>query len=150
MARGPAQPRERNPVMQAPSMAALAGGIVVVVENDGEARQALCRLLSSWEAIPVGARNRGELRRVLRSTAVAPTIAILDYHLDHGECGLDSLDWLRARYGQDLPAIVATADHGEGVASRIRAAGAELIHKPIKPAHLRALISHLASTAHMV
>jgi DNA-binding response OmpR family regulator len=38
---------------------------------------------------------------------------------------------------------VLTADHSTAVAADVLAAGCELMHKPIKPAELRALMTHL-------
>ncbi|PZQ12918.1 MAG: hybrid sensor histidine kinase/response regulator [Ancylobacter novellus] len=146
MAQGAARPRGAQPTPFLGAPTAVAGGLVVVVENDTAAREALCRLLASWEADVVGARDLAELRKALVS-ADAPRVAVLDYHLDNGECGLDAADWLRARYGTALPVIVSTADHTAEVAARIQQAGAELIHKPMKPAQLRALISHLVGPA---
>jgi CheY-like chemotaxis protein len=47
---------------------------------------------------------------------------------------------LRARYG-DLPAILITADRSPEVRDQARTAGIHLLHKPVKPASLRALMS---------
>lgn len=129
------------------SWASIAGSLIVVVENDAAARDALCRLLTSWDAEVISARKLTDLKRALRPASKPPQVAVLDYHLDNGECGLDSLAWLRARYGRELPAIVSTADHTAEVAGRTHEAGAELVHKPMKPAQLRALLSHLIASA---
>ncbi len=146
MAQGAIRPRDA-PSSFPTTSGTLAGSLIVVVENDAAAREALCRLLISWEAEVVGARGVADLKHALETDAGSPQIALLDYHLDNGECGLDALDWLRARYGGGLPAIVSTADHTAEVAERVQASGSELIHKPMKPAQLRALISHLVGAA---
>jgi hypothetical protein len=46
---------------------------------------------------------------------------------------------LRGRYG-DLPAILITADRSPEVRDEARNAGIHLLHKPVKPASLRALM----------
>lgn len=142
MAQGAVRPRAQDSVPAPSSRTTLEGALVVVVENDAAALEALCRLLSSWEAEVVGARSVEELDRALDGRA-APQVALLDYHLDNGRTGLDAFEWLRGRYGSALPAIFTTADHGAEVARRVQSTGGELLHKPVKPAQIRALISHL-------
>ncbi|WP_020180206.1 hybrid sensor histidine kinase/response regulator [Methylopila sp. M107] len=147
IAHGPARPRDSRAQPDHASRTTLAGAQVLVVENDAAAREALCRLLASWEADVSGVRSLGELAEAFSAGAARPHVAILDYHLDGGETGLDALGQLRARFDPATPAIVTTADHSAEVADRVRAAGVELIHKPIKPAQLRALINHLIGGA---
>lgn len=142
MAQGAARPRDVGAPFEGAPRTTLAGALIVVVENDVAAREALCRLLASWEADVIGVRSIRELERAVLAVE-PPDIAILDYHLDNGECGLDALDWLQARFGRRMPAIVTTADHSAEVARRVQSTGCELIYKPMKPAQVRALISHL-------
>jgi CheY-like chemotaxis protein len=68
---------------------------------------------------------------------------VLDYHLDDGACGLDVANYLRAAHADPVPVIVTTADHSDAVEDRVTAAGAELVHKPIKPAQLRSLLTYM-------
>ena len=44
-----------------------------------------------------------------------------------------------------IPAIIVTADHTQDVREEIRNSGHALLHKPIKPAALRALMSRILS-----
>ena len=119
----------------------LAGVRIVVIENDAAAAEALGRLLTLWKAVVICGASFGDVAPLLADGA-RPDIALVDYHLDNDVCGLDALRQLRAAYGM-LPAIVTTADHSAEVAEQAAAADCELIHKPIKPALARALISHL-------
>jgi CheY-like chemotaxis protein len=64
---------------------------------------------------------------------------LVDYHLDRGT-GLDAIAALRECYG-DLPAILITADRSVAVRDRARALGIQVLHKPLKPAALRALLA---------
>ncbi|GLK76744.1 hybrid sensor histidine kinase/response regulator [Methylopila jiangsuensis] len=122
----------------------LAGLKVALVENDDDAAAALARLLGGWGVETAAARALAELEARL-DDAAPPEIALVDFHLDDGECGLDAVAALRRRFSPDLPAIVTTADHTAEVAERVRAAGCALIHKPIKPGQIRAMLSHLRS-----
>jgi CheY-like chemotaxis protein len=62
-----------------------------------------------------------------------------DYHLDEGN-GIDVIVALRRHCGL-LPAILVTADRSPAVRERARAQDIQLLHKPLKPAALRALLA---------
>ena len=72
-----------------------------------------------------------------------PSILLVDYHLDAGLTGLDVVAALRDETGVDIPAVVLTADHSDAVIGEVREAGYPLLHKPVKPAALRALLNRL-------
>ena len=48
---------------------------------------------------------------------------------------------LRERLGAELPAILITADRSVRVRAEARAASIQVLHKPIKPAALRAMLA---------
>jgi hypothetical protein len=48
---------------------------------------------------------------------------------------------LRQRFGAELPAILVTADRSPPVRDEARAQDVQLLHKPLKPAALRALMA---------
>ena len=75
---------------------------------------------------------------------IAPLDIILaDYHLRPDLVGTDVVAAVRAIAGRPIPAVVITADHSSEVQARVAAAGCSLVHKPIKPAQLRSLLSYL-------
>ncbi|TXM64574.1 hybrid sensor histidine kinase/response regulator [Methylobacterium sp. WL120] len=121
----------------------LSGARVVVVENDAATADALTRLLQTWDAEVATFRDLAGVNAALRAGGLEPDILILDYHLDDGACGLDVAVTLRAGRTASLPVIVTTADHAPEIAAEAARLGAELMHKPIKPAQLRALLTYL-------
>ncbi|MFW5816847.1 MAG: hypothetical protein ACOCVP_08305, partial [Wenzhouxiangella sp.] len=52
---------------------------------------------------------------------------------------------LRARFADPIGGILITADQTEPVRNEARASGYRVLHKPLKPAALRALLSRLVS-----
>jgi signal transduction histidine kinase len=128
--------------------AALAYGLaalnVVVIDNDAAVRDAMRALLERWGC---NARLLGGLADVDRlmadEPAFYPDIILADFHLDNGDCGLSAVATLRAGRAAAIPAVVITADHSSEVAGRVDAAGCEILRKPVKPAELRALVTHL-------
>jgi len=119
------------------------GATVLLIENDQAVLDATVRLLNRWSCQTLAARRFDDLRARLSDMPRPPDIILLDYHLDEGQTGLDALKSLREFVGPDVPAVVITGDRGLETAANVTAAGCELMHKPIKPAELRALMAHL-------
>ncbi|GJD98263.1 hybrid sensor histidine kinase/response regulator [Methylobacterium isbiliense] len=136
----PEAPRPVQPVVLPTS---LTGARIAVIENDRGALEALARLFQHWDAYALAARDHLSLMRLMPGSTWVPDVIIADYHLDGGACGLDTVTWLRSIHASNIPAVVTTADHSAEVEAHVRAVGCELIHKPIKPAQLRALLAHL-------
>ena len=68
---------------------------------------------------------------------------LCDLHLGEGGSGFDVLDRLKARWGSSLRGIVVTADASTERIAEAHARGYPLLHKPVRPAKLRALVEHL-------
>ena len=145
-----------TPYSSAPTTAAetvsLAGTRIVVVDNDMAILTAMDALLESWGCNHRLARHVEEMDEILADPCYRPDVVLADYHLDHGETGLDAIARVRRTVGSPtLPAIVITADHSGETEAAIRAAHCEVMLKPVRPAELRALVQHLllgASVAH--
>lgn len=133
--------RPRAPASRAYGLAAIKA---VVIDNDVGVREAMRALLDRWgcEARLVGGLADVE-RLIAAEPRFRPDIILADFHLDAGEAGLASVARLRQATDCPIPAIVITADHSREVAEAVAAAGCEILRKPVKPAELRALITHL-------
>jgi signal transduction histidine kinase/ActR/RegA family two-component response regulator len=130
-------------VTLAPLATALTGARVLAIENDASTAEALQRLLRSWDAEVQVFRDLAGVVAALGTGLARPDVMVIDYHLDNGACGLDVVDYLRRNRGWVTPVILTTADHGADIAARAQATGAELVHKPIKPAQLRSLLAYM-------
>ena len=83
-----------------------------------------------------------EAVKLLRRMSVLPDIMLVDYHLDDG-VGLAAIKEIRWKFGGDIPAVLITADRSSEVAVAAKKAGIRILHKPLKPAALRALMAQL-------
>lgn len=134
-------PRERPAAARAYGLASLKA---IVIDNDPSVRDAMRALLDRWGCEARVAAGLAEVEALMREEAAfRPDIVLADFHLDHGECGLASVARLREVQRADLPAIVITADPSSEVSDAVAAAGCEILRKPVKPAELRALVTHL-------
>ncbi|HEY0833361.1 MAG TPA: NahK/ErcS family hybrid sensor histidine kinase/response regulator [Azospirillum sp.] len=120
----------------------LAGTRILAVDNDESVLVGLTALLEQWGCNVLAARNPYEALAAARERRFVPDLVVTDYHLDHGDTGLEFVRRARNDLGGALPAVVITADRDPALRARIAAAGVQLLNKPVKPAKLRALVSH--------
>jgi CheY-like chemotaxis protein len=74
-------------------------------------------------------------------------LILADYHLSDDMDGLEALRFLGETLGTIPPAAMVTADGSTELKQRARALGYPLLHKPVRPAALRALLVALAKRA---
>lgn len=115
---------------------------VLVLDNEPLALGALTALLQRWghEVLPAAS---GREAHALCEGYAPPDLALVDYHLDDGESGIDVAVQLRALWGVEVPCVVITADPTREARDAAAAQGYALLQKPLKPAALRALMQRL-------
>ncbi|NNF77060.1 MAG: hybrid sensor histidine kinase/response regulator [Rhizobiales bacterium] len=132
-------PKAINRLIQASSQ--LSGARVLLIENEPTVSEAMSGLLVSWGCSPRTSGTKSQALRQLEGWS--PDLIIADQHLDYGDLGTDTIREVCTRSGRKIPAIVITADPADAVLKSSEDVGAELMHKPIKPAQLRALMHHM-------
>ncbi|QHF49742.1 PAS domain-containing hybrid sensor histidine kinase/response regulator [Pseudomonas sp. S49] len=118
----------------------LSGAQVLCIDNEDSILIGMNSLLSRWGCQVWTARNREECAALL-SEGVRPQLALVDYHLDHGDTGTELMAWLRTTLGEPVPGVVISADGRPEMVAQVHAAGLDYLPKPVKPAALRALLS---------
>ena len=118
----------------------LAGLQVLCVDNESSILAGMYSLLSRWGCDVLTASNRHECASLIQS-GIVPDLALVDYHLDAGDTGIELLSWLRQQLEAPIPGIVISADGRPELVSEVHAAGLDFLAKPVKPAALRALIN---------
>jgi len=89
--------------------------------------------------VAIGA-DLAEAKAALEARGLRPDVIIADYHLDDSD-GVSTIGALRAAYGADLPAILATADRSPEVRDLAASHDIRVLNKPLRPAALRALLA---------
>lgn len=104
-------------------------------------------LLTGWGCHVIKAANAASALREVKAAKAKPDLILIDYHLDGGH-GIEAVTGLRWKLGK-LPAVLITADRTRKVREAAEAADMTVLHKPLKPAALRALLAQwrLARTA---
>jgi CheY-like chemotaxis protein len=120
----------------------LSGRRILLVENDPDVMEATRWLLAQWGATVFSAPDLSTVHELLADGDV-PDAIVADYHLDRGESGLQAITLVRRIAQREIPSVIVTADQGMEAIELTRAAGCELMRKPVKPAQLRAVLTHL-------
>ncbi len=122
----------------------LAGAFnVLVIDNEKAILEGMELLLSGWGNTVFTASGEAEALKVLAETGSKIDMILADYHLNN-EDGISVIRTLRARARRLIPAVLITADRTPAVADLALAHDVHLLRKPVKPAALRAAMSHVA------
>ena len=124
------------PVAQTP----LAGLNVLAIDNEPRILAGMSHLLMGWGCNVAVAADLAEARATLMARAMVPDVIIADYHLDDSD-GIGTIAALRIDYGQEIPAILATADRTPEIRDRATERDIRVLNKPLRPAALRSLLS---------
>lgn len=120
----------------------LADALALVIDDDPDVREATVELIGHWSCRAVAAADASEAAARIAEIGRRPDIVLADYHLARGT-GLDAIVRLRAEWGEEVPAVVITADTSREIEELVAEHGLELLRKPVRPAELRALMAHL-------
>ena len=127
---------EAEPAPAAP----LDGLVVLAIDNEKQITEGMQLLLGGWGCTVYTAPGLNQAQEVLRREGVRPDVIIADYHLDEGD-GIEAIVALRWKLARELPAVLLTADRSPSVRAEAAAKDIHVLHKPLKPAALRALLT---------
>jgi len=131
------------PVSSRRSSDALSGRCVVVIDDEASIRDGMRDLLSKWGCTPIVASSPDEAVTSALRAEVVPALIVADYRLRGDATGADAVAMLRARFGASLPALLITGDTAPERLREAAESGLHVLHKPVRPAQLRALCNHL-------
>ena len=145
-------PRGDAALIQAPVPLSAPGSIpadalVVLVDDESAILRGMSELFDNWQIDLVTAHSTNEALQWLDTIGRVPDIIVSDYRLPDDTDGIEVIARLRQKYGRDIPAILITGDTAPDTILRISRAGLPLLHKPLRPAKLRALLTHLIQQA---
>ena len=119
-------------------------GLVAVVDDDAMVIDSLATLLEGWGLQVISAASGEELLKKLEH---APDLLITDFRLGTGD-GLEVAHAVREAYpGNGCQVVVVTGDTSEQSVRVLDGSGYQVLHKPVRPARLRALVAHLLRSA---
>ncbi len=120
----------------------VAGMRVLLIEDDRLGAVALAGLLESWGCKVHHANDPAHALSLVRY-ALHPDVIISDFRLPGGQSGLEAVRLLRELLGVEIPALLISGDTDIELLRMAKEAGLVLLHKPVRPAKLRALLRRI-------
>src|SRR6185436_10567813 len=120
---------------------ALRGKSIVVIDDDMLVLDAMRGLLEQWGCSVLAAMSAQEALDGIDGRQ--PDLIISDGHLLNDETGISAVARLRSALGSDIPAFLISGDISPERLQEAKAAGHHLLHKPVNPVALRAMVSRL-------
>lgn len=123
---------------------AVAGLRVLVIDDEESIRDAFQRLLTQWGADVVVVSGSNETIDLIKAGRRFDAV-LADYRLRHGETGIEAIRAVQALLSPAPAACLITGDVDAALIAEARAQRLPLLHKPVRPAQLRAVLNHLAT-----
>jgi len=119
----------------------VSGKLIVVIDDDALALDAMRGLLRSWGCLVVTAGSEGSALASLAGDDQRPDLIISDYGLADGHTGVEAIQRLRSALRAPIPAFLVTGDIAPERLREASANGFHLLHKPVGPMALRAMLN---------
>lgn len=121
----------------------LEKSLVAFIDDDEAILAAMVEVFDHWNVSLAAGEDAEQVRTELMALGRSPDIILCDYRLRDGHTGIEAIKILRDAFGQHIPAALLTGDTATDTIQAIGASGLPVLHKPLKPAKLRAFLSHL-------
>lgn len=116
---------------------------VLIIDDERSNLDALDALLRGWKCEVISAESGEEACAKLKTQNIDPDCILTDYRLRDNKTGLDAIKLIATLTGRVVPAVLIT---GDVAIKKLHEEGADayhLMHKPVQPARLRALLKHI-------
>jgi len=121
----------------------LHGKRVLVLDDDVAVLDAMSSLLERWGCDVITTTTPEEAEAGIASDSGPPDMLIVDYRLRRHASGIETIARLQELAGNRIPALVITGDTAPDRLREAQESGYPLLHKPVKPAQLRAVMRQL-------
>lgn len=126
---------------------ASAERLVVLIEDERIIRDATQTLLTAWGCKVIASATADEAVAELAASGQTPDLIIADFRLAGGHTGIDAIHQVQEAVGSPVPAVLITGDANADHLKQAREHGYPVLHKPVAPAKLRALVASIPPRA---
>jgi signal transduction histidine kinase len=126
-----------------PATFAVEGKVILVIDDAPIVLEGTSGLLGKWGYSVVSAGSDETALIPLIEREQRPDLIISDYHLANGRTGIDAIERINAAFGASIPAILISGDTAPERLRDAKDRGYILLHKPLDPMRLRAVMHQL-------
>jgi two-component system, sensor histidine kinase len=122
-------------------------GPVLVIDDDPQLTQGMQSLLAEWGYEAVTADSASGALAAAAQVAARGRLGLIiaDHQLAGERSGIDAIRAVARQMKDDVPAIIVTGDTSARAADQANLHGYPLLHKPVDPELLRALVERVAA-----
>ncbi|MET3139609.1 signal transduction histidine kinase [Undibacterium sp. GrIS 1.2] len=113
---------------------------VIVIDDDPDVLDAVRILLSNWGHLVIAANTLEQAVEAAGKQMQEIDLILSDYRLAENVNGADAIRAVLARVGRAIPAVIITGDTSPERIREASASGFRLLHKPLDPQALNALM----------
>jgi len=118
-------------------------GFFVIIDDDRSILAATQKLLQSWGYDMVMAETQDDALQQLKNLSKKPDVIITDYRLPNNCTGIEAIQAIQSEFGNEIPALIITGDTAVEQLREVNDSGYQVLHKPVSPIKLRALLRNL-------
>jgi signal transduction histidine kinase len=138
---------EQHTTAEAPVISTLPdparGKLVLVIDDDPLVLDGMGGILRNWGCSVLAADTEDAALSTLAARERRPDLIISDYRLANGKTGIEAIERLRGMLGASIPAFLISGDTAPERLRDARENGFHLLHKPVAPMRLRAVLNQL-------
>jgi len=116
---------------------------IILIDDDAEILESMSGLIEQWGYETASFEDEFEALKYLKTHDFIPDLIIADFRLKGNHTGADAIKAINDYYKLSIPAVIITGDTAKDRLIQAQESGHTLLHKPIKPAKLRSVISYI-------
>jgi len=117
-------------------------GNIILIDDESDTLDAMSHLIGNWGHMVLSFSAEGEALNYLNDHDFMPDMIITDFRLREKRTGTQAITAINSYLNKDIPAIIITGDTARDRMLQAQESGHVLLHKPILPAKLKAVINH--------
>ncbi len=124
-----------------------AGTLLIVIDDEPDVLTALTMLLEAVGYEVLAADSGEQAAAALAECGRRPGAILADYRLGGGKLGTDAIRLVQKAAGAPVPGIIITGDTSPDRIRESRASGFTLLHKPVRSARLKEVLTKVLKPA---
>ena len=121
----------------------LSGHTILVIDDEPEILRGMKGLLEQWGCRVLTAESITQATAHVHPSTPCLAAIVADYRLRDHKTGIDAIACIRSLLNKDVPGVLITGDTAPERLQEAYASGYRILHKPVPPARLRALLGHI-------